>query len=82
ANQFRLMSQIRYLDAQGYSLGEIAKRLGMPDFRIRMSLQDSKKLSRFAITRNLDTLYNLDLNIKSGLIDRYYAFELFILNFA
>ncbi len=82
ANQFRLMSQIRYLDSQGQSLANIARLLGMPEFRIRYSLQDSKKLSRYAIVRNLDTLYQLDLNIKSGLIDRYYAFELFILNFA
>jgi DNA polymerase-3 subunit delta len=82
ANQFRLMSQIRYLESQGHSLASIAKELQMPDFRIRMSLQDSKKLSRYAITRSLDTLYQLDLNIKSGLVDRYYAFELFILNFA
>ncbi|MDD3207282.1 MAG: DNA polymerase III subunit delta [Bacilli bacterium] len=82
ANQFRLMSQIRYLDQRGLSQASIAKELGLPDFRIRMSLQDSRRLSRTAIINNLDTLYQLDLNIKSGLIDRYYAFELFILNFA
>ncbi len=82
AKQFRLMSQIRYLEAQGNSLAEIAKELKMPDFRIRMSLQDSKKFSRYGIAQSLDTLYQLDLNIKSGLVDRYYAFELFILNFA
>ena len=82
ANQFRLMSQIRYLDQRGLSQASIAKELGLPDFRIRMSLQDSRRLSRRAIINNLDTLYQLDLNIKSGLIDRYYAFELFILNFA
>ena len=82
ANQFRLMSQIRYLDSRGLSQASIAKELGLPDFRVRMSLQDSKRLSRQAILDNLNTLYNLDLNIKSGLIDRYYAFELFILNFA
>jgi DNA polymerase-3 subunit delta len=82
ANQFRLMSQIRYLDQRGLSQASIAKELNLPDFRIRMALQDSRKLSRMAIINNLDTLYQLDLNIKSGLIDRYYAFELFILNFA
>ena len=82
ANQFRLMSQIRYLDGRGLSQMSIAKELGIPDYRVRMSLQDSKRLSRNAILKNLDTLYALDLDIKSGLVDRFYAFELFILNFA
>ena len=82
ANQFRLMSQIRYLDWRGLSQMSIAKELGIPDYRVRMSLQDSKRLSRNAILKNLDTLYALDLDIKSGLVDRFYAFELFILNFA
>lgn len=82
ANQFRLMSQIRYLDQRGLGQSSIAKELNLPDFRVKMVLQDAKRLSRNAIVRNLDTLYQLDLNIKSGLVDRYYAFELFILNFA
>lgn len=82
ANQFRLMSQIRYLDQRGLSQSSIAKELNIPDFRVRMALLDAKKLSRNMIIRNLDTLYQLDLDIKSGLVDRYYAFELFILNFA
>jgi len=82
ANQFRLMSQICYLDQRGLSQGMIAKELGMPDFRIKMSLYNSRLMSRETIINNLDTLYQLDLNIKSGLVDRYYAFELYILNFA
>ena len=33
-------------------------------------------------TRNtLDDLYQLDLDIKSGLVDRHYAFEMFLLKF-
>ena len=82
ANQFRLMSQIRYLDQRGLSQASIAKELNIPDFRVRMALLDAKKLSRNMIISNLDTLYQLDLDIKSGLVDRLYAFELFILNFA
>ncbi|MFA5421541.1 MAG: DNA polymerase III subunit delta [Bacilli bacterium] len=82
ANQFRLMSEIRYLDQRGLMQSAIAKELGLPDFRVKMSLSDSRRLSRAAILRNLDALYELDLNIKSGLVDRYYAFELFLLNFA
>ena len=38
-------------------------------------------MSEKAIYRTLDDLFNLDLQIKSGLVDRFYAFELFLINF-
>jgi len=81
-NQFRMMSQVRFLDQRGFSQQMMAKELGVPDFRIRMSLLDSRRLSKSALLGNLDALHRLDLDIKSGLIDRYYAFEMFVLNFA
>ena len=39
-------------------------------------------MSEEALHNTLDSLFNLDLQIKSGQInDRYYAFELFLINF-
>ena len=33
------------------------------------------------ILQTLEDLYQLDKQIKSGLVDRYYSFELFLINF-
>ena len=38
-------------------------------------------ISDKAIKKTLDDLYQLDLDIKSGLVDRNYGFELFLLKF-
>ena len=34
-----------------------------------------------AVIRAIDNLYQLDYEIKSGQVDRFYAFELFLLKF-
>ena len=81
ANQFRFISQVCYLDAQGLDNDEIAKQLGTNPVRVKISLKNAKNISRRQISNALDKLYNLDLQIKSGQIDRSYGLELFLINF-
>lgn len=81
ASQFRFISQVLYLDSRGLDKEDIAKQLGASVGRVKMSLINSRKVSRKEIANALDKLYNLDYQIKSGQIDRSYGFELFLINF-
>ena len=79
--RFRFISQVCFLDEKGLEKGQIAKQLGTSEIRVSIALKNSRYLSRTMIAHALDDLYQLDYNIKSGQIDRYYGFELFLINF-
>lgn len=82
ANSFRLLNQVQYLSKQGLSNEDIAKELGVKSvIRIQILRKSIASISEKAIHRTLDDLFNLDLQIKSGLVDRFYSFELFLINF-
>ncbi len=81
ANQFRLLSRVSYLARKGYNNDQIAKELGISVGRAAMQRKNSMVISQKRIKQVLEDLYQLDLQIKSGLVDRYYSFELFLINF-
>ena len=82
ANQFRLINEIRYLlRTKRLSQEETAKELKIKPGRVYVLSKSLSLISEKAILRTLDELYELDYNIKSGQVDRFYAFELFILRF-
>lgn len=81
ANQFRLLNQVQYLSKKGYREDEIAKELGIKSGRVFVLKKRMSAISEKAIHRTLDNLFDLDLQIKSGLVDRFYSFELFLINF-
>lgn len=81
ANQFRFFSEIKYLASQGLEYREIANELKANEYRVKISLQNTKRLSLRQLGRILDELYNLDYQTKSGQIDRFYGLELFLINF-
>ena len=81
ASQFRFISQVCFLDSKGLEKDEIASELGVSPVRVKIALKNSKNISRKQIANALDKLYNLDLQIKSGQIDRSYGLELFLINF-
>lgn len=81
ASQFRFISQVCYLDSRGLEKEDIASELGVSPYRVKYALKNSRNISRKEIANALDKLYNLDLQIKSGQIDRSYGFELFLINF-
>lgn len=80
-SQFRFISEVSYLYSKGLSNVEIANELNCHPYRVKMALQNSRRLSRNDIAYVLDNLYYLDYQIKSGQIDRFYGFELFLINF-
>lgn len=83
AENFRFMSRCLYLSKQGYSSMQIASELNVKEGRVKANLYNirSNRFNPSELTRILDNLYQLDWKIKSGQIDRFYGFELFLINF-
>lgn len=82
ASQFRLLNQIRYLSRKEHlPQEEVAKQLKIKPGRVFVMSKSLSLISEQGILNALEELYNLDSEIKSGLVDRYYAFELFLLKF-
>ena len=81
ANQFRLLNRVSYLSRHGRSTDEIAKELAINPIRAKILRKNSFVVSRKIVSQTLETLYQMDLQIKSGLADRHFIFELFLINF-
>lgn len=81
ASQFRFISQVCFLDSKGLDKEEIGRQLAVSPIRVKIALKNARNISRRQIANSLDKLYNLDLQIKSGQIDRSYGLELFLINF-
>ena len=78
---FRLLNQIVFLAKKGYTNDEIANELKIKPIRVQILKKKTYNMTEKAIHKTLDDLFDLDLQIKSGLVDRFYAFELFLINF-
>ena len=81
ANQFRLLDRVSYLVKKHYEVDAIAQELAINPIRAKILRKNSFVISQKCINQTLEDLYQLDLQIKSGLVDRYYSFELFLINF-
>lgn len=60
---------------------EIANELAIKPIRVQILKRQTYAMSEKNIHKTLDDLFQLDLQIKSGQVDRFYAFELFLINF-
>ena len=80
-NQFRLLNRVSYLARHGYQPEDIAKELNINPIRAKILRKNSFVVSGKRVLQTLEDLYQLDKQIKSGLVDRYYSFELFLINF-
>ena len=80
-NSLIFIDAVNYLNKNGYNSNEIATKLNVKPGKIYYALQDIKKLKTENIPKILEKLYQLDKDIKHNEIDRFYNFELFILNF-
>ena len=78
ANQFRLIYQTKTMYKSGYSEFDISKHLEVHPYRIKLANQ--VKISEKLLLKYLSDLADLDINIKTGKIDKNSAFEFFLLN--
>lgn len=81
ANQFRLLNEVLFLAKKSYSSSDIASSLSINPYRADIIRKQSYFISEACIHETLEKLFQLDLNIKSGQVDRFYSFELFLINF-
>lgn len=81
ATQFRLLGEVLYLANCRLSNDAIAEELKIKSVRVQIMKKYQFYASLSSIRKVLDQLFELDKQIKSGLVDRYYAFELFLINF-
>ncbi len=83
ANQFRFLSEVLYLQRNDNNIKEIAKELGVNEYRVKINASYRPYISYKQSVVTLNDLYKLDYAIKSGEApDRFYAFEMFLLNFS
>lgn len=80
ANQMRFMYQVYYLSKQKMSEKQIVDELGAHPYRVTLTLNKVRKIDEKALLGVNHQLAELDKNIKSGLIDRFQGFELFIIS--
>jgi DNA polymerase-3 subunit delta len=81
ASNFLLLSQIRHLLNLRYNFATIATTLKINEYRAKVMVEKAKSVTLMEIESILTKLYNLDYNIKSGQVDRFIAFELFLATF-
>lgn len=80
ASQVRFMYQVMILKDKGYSESNIANELSCHPYRVKVALEKVYRLNKMDLTSLLEELSDLDIKIKSGQIDRFVGFELFLLN--
>lgn len=79
ANQFRMIYQVKSLYKFGYSEKDISKELNVHWYPVRKAIA---KMNQFDLKKLLHYLYRLselDIQIKTGKLDKEIALELFIL---
>ncbi|MDY0214108.1 MAG: DNA polymerase III subunit delta [Bacilli bacterium] len=80
-NQFRVYAQIYIYHELGNTNEEIATKLGIHPYRVKLAMDQRRRTSLDQVFDILVALATLDYKIKSGQIDRFYGFELFLLNY-
>ena len=80
ASQVRFMYQVMVLKDKGYSESNIANELSCHPYRVKVALEKVYSLNKIDLTLLLEELSDLDIKIKSGEIDRFVGFELFLLS--
>jgi DNA polymerase-3 subunit delta len=75
------LDRVLYLNSLRQSYTQIASETKSNPYRVMVTLKDFRNVDKGLISSALDSLYELDKTIKHNNIDRFYGFELFLLNF-
>ena len=78
ASSLRTLYQVKLLDRKGYTDQEIGKYLDMNPYRLRYIRHDSPNFELDDLMQLIQSLSDLDLQIKRGMIDKYQGLELFL----
>lgn len=80
SNQFRLMYQVKELSKKGYRIYDIMDLLDQKQYPIQKAIQKGYNYDSKILLEYLNKLAELDINIKTGKIDKNTGLELFIIN--
>lgn len=78
SSQLELILEVKEMREEGLGLSQIQKNLGVHEFRIKKAMSVTEKYSTDGLKRILSKAYEIDGNIKTGLLDQMLALELFI----
>lgn len=78
SNQFRLLMQVKIMRNSGYSEKEIVSTLKEHPYRINLAMKNTYNIED--IKKILLKLSKLDEKIVTGKIDKYFGFEMFLLD--
>ena len=82
ASQVRFLYQLGVLSNKGYSEAKIASELKVHPYRVKLGLKKLKDTNKKRLEAMLLGLSDLDYNIKTGVVDRFIGFELFLVESA
>ncbi len=80
ANQIRLIYQSKILYKKGIAEKDIAKKLSVHPYRVKLAYQKSRSFNSTDLLKQLDDLTELDYKIKTGKINKVTGLELFIMS--
>lgn len=76
--QFELMLSASEMKEEDLSFSEMQKQLGVHEFRLKKALQSAESYSVSRLRRILRSAYEVDKNIKTGVLEQRLALEMFI----
>jgi len=77
-SQFETILSVKEMKEEGRSFQDMKEILGIHEFRIKRAAQFSEKFSLTHLRRILQNAYEIDKNIKTGLLESSLALEMFI----
>lgn len=80
ATQYRLIYASKNLTKQGYSEKDIATSFDIHPYRIKLAIQNSYNYTNTELKEKLLYIGELDEKIKLGILDKYVALKLFLVN--
>ncbi len=79
ARQYRIFAQVKYLRGIGLGAGEIASKLKINPYPVKLAMQQISLFSEKDLLEKLDHLAEMDYQMKTGYGDKEMLLELFIL---
>lgn len=80
ASQYRLIYSVKNLINNGYSEKEIADEIKIHPYRVKLAREKSYDYTNNELKQKLIMIGSLDEKIKLGIIDKYVALKMFLVN--
>lgn len=79
ARQYRILAQVKYLSSEGFGAQQIASRLKLNPYVVKLAMQQIHHFDASYLTNALDQLADIDYQMKTGYGERELLLEFFIL---